>query len=68
MGAVSGEEGRALLEYTLLDVVDAVSEMVSLLEAGLFLRKRSSTCGSIASRLMFSQPFWILTLARARRS
>lgn len=69
MGAVSGEEPRPLLEGTLLEVVDAVSEMVSLLlDAGLFLRIRSSIWGSMTSRLMFSQPFWILTLASARRS
>lgn len=66
MGAVRGDDAR--LEWSLLDVVEAVSEMVSLLDAGLFLLSLSSTCGSMASRLMFSQPFWILTLASARRS
>lgn len=45
-----------------------MSEIVSLLEAGRFLRNCSSTCGSMASRLMFSQPFWILTLASASLS
>jgi hypothetical protein len=68
MGAVRGEEPSPLLECSLLEVVDAVSEMVSLLDAGLFLLIRSSICGSMASRLMFSQPFCILTLASARRS
>lgn len=68
IGAVSGEEAKPILEWLRLDVVEAVSDIVSLLEAGLFLLIRSSTCGSMASRLMFSQPFWILTLASARRS
>lgn len=65
-GAVSGEEAR--LDCTLLDVVDAVSEIVSLDDAGRFLLMRCSSCGSMVSMLMFSQPFWILTLASASRS
>jgi len=68
IGPVRGEEPKPLLECRRLDVVDAVSDMVSTLLAGLFFLIRSSTCGSIASRLMFSQPFLILTLASARRS
>lgn len=71
MGAVSGEEpGPPLLERRAVDVVDAVSDIVSLLDAGRFLidLERSSTCGSIASRLICSQPFCILTVARASRS
>lgn len=68
MGSVMGEEARPLLECWRLEVVEAVSEMVSLLEAGLFLRRRSWTCGSMASMLRFSHPFCILTLASARRS
>jgi hypothetical protein len=52
-----------------LEVVEAESDMVSLLDAGLFLLfKRSSTCGSMASKLRFCHPFWILIFARARRS
>lgn len=65
---MSGEEAGPLLDCIRLEVVDAVSEMVSMLDAGRFLLMRSSICGSMASKLMFSQPFWILTLARARRS
>ena len=69
MGAVRGEEASPLLlDCSRLEVVDAVSEMVSLLDAGRFLCNLSSTCASMASRLMSSQPFWIFTLARARRS
>lgn len=68
MGAVRGEELTPLLECRRLEVVEALSEMVSLLDAGRLRRSRSSTCGSMTSRLMCSQPFWILTLARARRS
>jgi len=56
-----------LLECNLLETVDAVSEMVSLLDAGLFLLC-SSTRASITSRLMSCQPCWILTFARASRS
>lgn len=64
-----GDEARPLLECSRLEVVEAVSEMVSLLlEAGLFLLRRSLTCGSMASRLKFSHPFCILTLASASRS
>lgn len=66
MGAVRGDDAR--LDCSLLDVVDAVSDMVSLLDAGLFLLMRCSSCGSMASRLIFSQPFCILTFANARRS
>jgi hypothetical protein len=68
IGPVSGEELKPLLECKRLDVVDAVSEIVSTLLAVLFFFMRSSTWGSMASRLMFSQPFCLLTLARARRS
>jgi hypothetical protein len=63
-----GEEASPLLECSRLDVVEAVSEMVSLLEAGRFLLNRSLTWGSMASRLKSCHPFWILMLARARRS
>lgn len=55
MGAVRGDDAR--LDCSLLDVVDAVSDMVSLLDAGRFLLMRCSSCGSMASRLIFSQPF-----------
>lgn len=68
IGAVSGDEPRPLLERSLLEVDEAVSDMVSLLEDGRFLCICCSTCGSMMSRLMFSQPFWILTLASAKRS
>lgn len=68
IGPVSGEELKPLLECKRLDVVDAVSEIVSTLLAVLFFFMRSSTWGSIASRLKFSQPFCLLTLASARRS
>jgi hypothetical protein len=68
IGPVSGEELKPLLECKRLDVVDAVSEIVSTLLAVLFFFMRSSTWGSMASRLMFSQPFCLLTLASARRS
>jgi hypothetical protein len=68
IGAVRGEELKPLLECRRLDVVDAVSEIVSTLLAVLFFFMRSSTWGSMASRLMFSQPFCLLTLASARRS
>lgn len=68
IGAVSGEESKPLLECKRLDVVDAVSEIVSTLLAVLFFFMRSSTWGSMASRLKFSQPFCLLTLASARRS
>jgi hypothetical protein len=54
---VRGDETSPLLECSRLEVVDAVSEMVSLLEAGLFLCNLSSTCASMTSKLMFSQPF-----------
>ena len=58
MGAVRGDEARPpLLDCSRLEVVEAVSEIVSLLEAGLFLCSRSSTCASMTSRLIFSQPF-----------
>lgn len=67
-GSVIGDEARPLLECSRLEVVEAVSEMVSLLDAGRFLLIRSSTRGSMASRLKFCHPFWILTLANARRS
>lgn len=43
MGAVSGDESRPLLECSRVEVVEAVSEMVSLLEVGLLRRRRSST-------------------------
>ena len=44
MGSVIGEEARPLLECNRLETVEAVSEIVSLLlEAGLFLLRRSST-------------------------
>lgn len=44
IGSVIGEEARPLLECSRLEVVEAVSEIVSLLlEAGLFLLSRSST-------------------------
>lgn len=43
IGAVSGEELKPLLECKRLDVVDAVSEMVSTLLAVLFFFMRSST-------------------------
>ena len=52
-----GDEARPLLECSRLEVVEAVSEMVSLLEAGLFLLIRSSIRGSMASRLKFCHPF-----------
>lgn len=57
IGAVSGDESMPLLECRRLEVVDAVSEIVSTLLAVLFFFRRSSTCGSMASKLMFSQPF-----------
>jgi hypothetical protein len=41
--------------------------MVSLLEPGRLRLSSTSTTGSMASRLRLSQPFLILTLARARR-
>ena len=68
IGAVNGDELSPLLECSRLEVVEAASDVVSLLEAGLFLLSVSSTLGSIASKLMFSQPFCILTFARASRS
>lgn len=40
MGAVRGDEPKPLLECRRLDVVDAVSEMVSTLLAGLFFFMR----------------------------
>jgi len=43
MGPVSGEEPKPLLECRRLEVVDAVSDMVSTLLAGLFFFIRSST-------------------------
>ena len=43
MGAVSGDEPNPLLERTRLDVVDAVSEIVSTLLAVLFFFMRSWT-------------------------
>lgn len=43
IGAVSGEEPNPLLERTRLDVVDAVSEIVSTLLAVLFFFMRSWT-------------------------
>lgn len=63
-----GDEARPWLECSRLEVVEAVSEAVSMLDAGRFLLIRSSTRGSMASRLRFCQPFCILTLASARRS
>jgi hypothetical protein len=63
-----GDELKPLLECSLLETVEAVSEIVSLLDAGLFFRIRSSTCASMRSRLISCQPFWIFTLASARRS
>lgn len=42
-GAVRGEEPNPLLECSRLDVVEAVSDIVSLLDAGRFLLIRSST-------------------------
>lgn len=43
MGSVIGEEARPLLECSRLEVVEAVSEIVSLLlDAGLFLLSCSS--------------------------
>jgi len=68
IGPVSGEELKPLLECKRLDVIDAVSEIVSILLAVLFFFMRSSTWGSMASRLMFSHPFCLFTLASARRS
>ena len=56
-GSVMGDEARPLLECSRLEVVEAVSEMVSLLEAGLFLLIRSSIRGSMASKLKFCHPF-----------
>lgn len=65
-GSVIGEEARP---FRRLEVVEAESEMVSLLlDAGLFLLIRSSIRGSMASRLRSCHPFCILTLASARRS
>jgi len=55
IGAVRGDEAR--LECMMLEVVEAVSETVSLLDAGLFLIRPLSSCGSMASRLIFSHPF-----------
>jgi hypothetical protein len=57
MGSVSGEDAKPALEWNRLEVVEAESDMVSLLEAGLFLLSRSSTCGSMMSKLRFCQPF-----------
>jgi len=43
MGPVRGDEPKPLLECRRLDVVEAVSDMVSTLLAGLFFFNRSST-------------------------
>jgi hypothetical protein len=57
MGSVRGEDANPALEWNRLEVVEAESDMVSLLDAGLFLLSLSSTCGSMISKLRFCQPF-----------
>jgi hypothetical protein len=67
-GAVSGEEAGWPAEKQWFDVIDEVSENISIL-ASIRLRLSSlSISGSMVSRVRFCQPCFTLTFANARRS
>lgn len=67
MGKVRGDEARPPRKELLSpEMLDDESEMVSARDAGLLRESSSLRRGSMVSRLRFSQPCLILTLARAR--
>jgi len=67
-GAVSGDEAGWPAEKQWFDVIDEVSENISMLASTRLRLSSLSISGSIVSRLRFCQPCFTLTFASARRS